>query len=49
MKIKTLGLPLIHKEENEIRAFSPNFISSLNPYDVDVYLEEGYGPLMMMS
>lgn len=46
MEIKTLGLPLIHKEDKEIRAFSPSFLDSLNQYDVDVYLEEGYGKKM---
>jgi alanine dehydrogenase len=46
VEIKTLGLPIIHKENKEIRAFSPTFLDSLTQYDVDVCLEEGYGEKM---
>ncbi len=46
MKIKTIGLPVMHKEAGERRAFLPSFIEKLNKYDVDVYMEEGYGNKM---
>ncbi len=46
MCIKTVGFPVIHKEEKEIRAFLPSLINRLEQYDVDVYVEKGYGGKM---
>jgi len=46
MKIKSIGLPTMHKEEGEKRAFLPSFVKMLKKYDVDVYIEEDYGRKM---
>lgn len=41
--IKSMGFPKMHKEECEKRDFLPAFFESLNDYEVDIFLEEGYG------
>lgn len=41
--IKSIGFPIMHKEENERRDFLPEFFENLGDYDVDIFLEEGYG------
>lgn len=46
MIIKTIGLPTMHKETGEKRAFLPSFVQKLGKYDVDVYIEEDYGKKM---
>jgi len=46
MIIKSIGLPTMHKEEGEKRAFLPSFIKMLNKYDVDIYIDEDYGNKM---
>lgn len=40
---KSIGFPKMHKEENEKRDFLPTFFNSLKDYEVDIFLEEGYG------
>lgn len=42
-KIQSMGFPRMHKEAGEKRDFLPEFFSGLSDYDVDIYLEEGYG------
>lgn len=49
MKIRTIGLPTMHKEEGEKRAFLPSFIQMLGKYDVDVYIDDDYGERMGYS
>lgn len=49
MRIKTIGLPAIHKEKREVRAFLPGFLELLSRHDVDIYLEKGYGGKMGFS
>lgn len=41
--IKSIGFPKMHKEECEKRDFLPEFFETLNDYEVDIFLEEGYG------
>lgn len=41
--ILSIGFPRMHKEAGEKRDFLPEFFSGLSDYDVDIYLEEGYG------
>jgi len=41
--IKSIGFPKMHKEENEKRDFLPEFFGNLKDYQVDIFLEEGYG------
>lgn len=38
-----IGLPNLHKEAGERRAFLPSFIARLQRYGAQIYLEEGYG------
>ncbi|MFZ5967124.1 MAG: alanine dehydrogenase [Bacillota bacterium] len=45
-RIRTVGLPKIHNVPGEKRAFLPGFVELLNQYDVDIYLEYGYGKEM---
>jgi alanine dehydrogenase len=42
-KIKSIGLPKMHKEKGERRVFLPSFIEKLNQYELDIFLEKGYG------
>lgn len=46
MKVKSIGLPTMQKEEGEKRAFLPNFVEMLANYDVDVYIDGDYGNKM---
>lgn len=41
--IKSMGFPKMHKEESEKRDFLPQFFKELKEYEVDIFLEEGYG------
>lgn len=41
--IKSIGFPKMHKEESEKRDFLPEFFKNLKDYDVNIFLEEGYG------
>ncbi|MDP3387175.1 MAG: alanine dehydrogenase [Eubacteriales bacterium] len=41
--IKSIGFPKMHKEESEKRDFLPEFFKDLMDYQVDLFLEEGYG------
>lgn len=38
-----IGLPRMHKEAGEKRAFLPEFIQTLAAYGASIYIEEGYG------
>lgn len=44
--IKSMGFPKMHKEEGEIRDFLPKLFGDLKEYDIDIFLEEGYGESM---
>lgn len=44
--LKSMGFPKMNKEEGEKRDFLPNFFKELNEYDIDVFLELGYGEKM---
>jgi alanine dehydrogenase len=44
--IKSIGLPTMHKEKSEVRAFLPSFAEALSQYDVDVFIEADYGQKM---
>lgn len=44
--IKSMGFPKMHKEEGEIRDFLPKLFGDLKEYDIDIFLEEGYGSSM---
>lgn len=46
MVIKTIGLPTMHKEDGEKRAYLPSFVQMLGKYDVDVFIDEDYGKKM---
>lgn len=41
--ISSIGFPRMHKEASEKRDFLPEFFNDLKYYDVDIYLEDGYG------
>ncbi len=41
--LKSIGFPKMHKEDSEKRDFLPELFDSLKEYDVDIFLEEGYG------
>lgn len=41
--IKSIGFPKMHKEEGEKRDFLPELFEDLNEYDVEIFLEDGYG------
>jgi len=47
--VKSIGLPVMNKEEGERRAFLPSLVAFLSRYDVDVYLEHGYGEKLGFS
>jgi len=42
-RIKTVGLPIMRKEKNEVRGFLPSFVTELTDYGVETYMEYGYG------
>ncbi|QEK10938.1 alanine dehydrogenase [Crassaminicella thermophila] len=42
-KITSIGLPKIYGIKGEIRAFLPSFVEKLKKYNIDLFLEEGYG------
>lgn len=44
--IKSIGFPKMHKELGEKRDFLPKLFEDLKEYDVEVFLEEGYGEMM---
>ena len=41
--MRTIGLPVMSKEQNDIRGFLPDFVVELSNYGVEIYLELGYG------
>jgi len=41
--MRTIGLPIMRKERNEIRGFLPAFVTELANCEVQIYLERGYG------
>lgn len=43
ISLLTIGLPRMHKEQGEKRDFLPEFVSHLQQFGLEVYLEEGYG------
>jgi alanine dehydrogenase len=43
MTARSLGLPGMHKEAGEKRAFLPGFVEKLAQYDIQVVLEHDYG------
>jgi len=49
MEVNSIGLPSINNAKGDKRAFLPSFIKKLKNYDVDVFLEKGYGAGMGFS
>ncbi|WP_366922040.1 hypothetical protein MFMK1_002469 [Metallumcola ferriviriculae] len=47
--VKSIGLPVMNREAGERRAFLPSLAAFLSKYDVDVYLENGYGEKLGFS
>lgn len=43
---KAYGFPSMDKEINEKRAFLPDFFGKMKDFDIDIYLEDGYGSKM---
>ncbi len=48
-RVRSIGLPAMHKERGERRAFLPSFVKRLSDLDVDVVLEHGYGERLGFS
>lgn len=44
--IKSMGFPRMYKEAGENRDFLPKLFEDLKEYDIDIFLEEGYGKKM---
>lgn len=43
---KTYGFARMHKEINEKRAFLPEFFGKMKDFDIEIFLEHGYGSKM---
>ena len=47
--IRSFGLPNLRGIKGEVRVFLPSFLEKLRNYDVDIFLETGYGEEMFIE